>query len=162
MSLERHHGGWVIMMSVILSFMLAVMPLPLWATIWRPEWALMVLSYWCIAIPQRVGVATGWFVGLIHDVLSDTLLGQHALSFCLISYINVKFHRRLRLFPIWQQAVGIGGLIAISGLLNAWIRSMVGHAQLSWSLFYPAVTSMLLWPWIFIILRDMRRTYRVF
>ncbi|MDM8559574.1 rod shape-determining protein MreD [Candidatus Parabeggiatoa sp. HSG14] len=162
MSLEPHHGGWVIVLSFLVSFMLAIMPLPAWATVWRPDWIALVLTYWCIAVPQRVGVASGWFVGLIHDVLSDTLLGQHALTLCIIAFISVKLHRRIRLFPRWQQVMGVFGLITASQLLNAGISSIVGNPLLEWSFIYPAITSCGLWPWVFIILRDMRRTYQVY
>ena len=103
MSLERHHGGWIIVLSFVVSFMLAIMPLPSWASLWRPDWVALVLIYWCIAIPQRIGIATGWLVGLTSDVLNETLLGQQALSLCLIAYISVKLHRRIRLFPLWQN-----------------------------------------------------------
>jgi rod shape-determining protein MreD len=162
MNLEQHHGGWVIILSFVLSFMLAIMPLPAWATVWRPDWVAMVLIYWCIAVPQRVGVATGWFVGVIHDVLNDTLLGQHALSLSLIAYINVKMHRQMRLFPRWRQALWMFLFLTMSQGLGAWIRSILGHPQVGWSFIYPAITSMILWPWLFVILRDMRRNYRVY
>ena len=68
--MERHHGGWVIILSFIFGLMLAIMPLPAWAVAWRPDWAAMILIYWCIAIPQRVGVTTGWLVGIFLDVLN--------------------------------------------------------------------------------------------
>ncbi|HAI69407.1 MAG TPA: rod shape-determining protein MreD [Gammaproteobacteria bacterium] len=162
MSLERHHGGWVIIVSFIFSFMLAVMPLPPWAVFWRPDWVAMVLIYWCIAIPQRIGVTTGWFVGIIHDVLSDTLLGQHALTFTLIAYLSVRLHRQLRLFPWWQQSIGVFVFLAISQLPSVWIRSILGYPQEGWGVIYSATTTMILWRWLFIRLRDLRRTYRVF
>ena len=161
MSSERHHGGWVILLSFIFSFMLAIIPLPGWATAWRPDWVALVLIYWCIAIPQRVGVATGWFVGLIYDVLRDTLLGQHALSLCFIAYVSVKWHRQVRLFPLWQQAIGVFGLLTFTHLVEAWFYKMLGHSQLESAFIYPALISTILWPWVFVILRDMRRTYRV-
>lgn len=162
MALEKHQGGWVITFTFIISFMLAVMPLPSWATTWRPAWVAMVLIYWCIATPQRVGVATGWFSGIIHDVLSDTLLGQHALGLTLIAYISLKLHQRVRIFPVWQQAFGVGVLVAINQFLDLWIRGMIGYPPTNWSFLYPALTSLLLWPWVFIILRDMRRNYQVY
>ena len=162
MSLERHHGGWVIVLSFMVSFMLAIMPLPSWATLWRPDWVALVLIYWCIAIPQRVGITTGWLVGLIRDVLNETLLGQQALSLCLIAYISVRLHRRIRLFPLWQQSIGVLVLITGDQLLRAWIRGIQGQPLVDVSFVYPALTSMLLWPWVFILLRDLRRFYQVF
>jgi rod shape-determining protein MreD len=161
MSSERHHGGWVIVLSFVVSFMLAIMPLPGWATVWRPDWVALVLIYWCIAIPQRVGIATGWLVGITRDVLNETLLGQQALGLCLIAYISVRLHRRIRLFPLWQQSMGVFVLITGDQLLRAWIRGIQGQPLVDVSFIYPALTSMLLWPWIFILLRDLRRFYQV-
>ncbi len=159
---ERSHGGWVIILSFIFGFMLAVMPLPAWATAWRPDWVVMILIYWCLALPQRVGVATGWLVGVVHDVLNDTLLGQHALVFSLIAYVSVKLHRQVRLFPVWQQAIIVFIFITINQLLGLWIRSIFDNSEMMGSFLYPALTSAFLWPWLFIILRDLRRNYRVF
>ncbi|ALG69168.1 rod shape-determining protein MreD [Beggiatoa leptomitoformis] len=162
MSLEKHHGGWVLFVTFSVSLMLAIIPLPGWAVIWRPDWVALVLVYWCIAIPQRVGVATGWVIGILYDVLSDTLLGQHALILSFLAYLSVKLHRQVRVFPWWQQALFAGSMVAISELLEAWIRGAIGHPTVGWTFIYPAITSIVLWPWIFIILRDMRRTYQVF
>ncbi|MBE9562247.1 MAG: rod shape-determining protein MreD [Proteobacteria bacterium] len=158
----RPHGTWVIVLSFLFSFMLTIMPLPSWASAWRPDWVAMVLIYWCIAIPHRVGVATGWSVGIIHDILSDTLLGQNALSLCIIAFISVKLHLQIRLLPRLQQAVSVLGLVIINKLLSSWIYSIFTDFQIGWSVVFAAITSMILWPWLFVILRDMRRTYRVF
>ncbi|MDM8569129.1 rod shape-determining protein MreD [Thiotrichales bacterium HSG1] len=158
----RPHGTWVIVLSFLFSFMLAIMPLPSWTGAWRPDWIAMVLIYWCIAIPHRVGVVTGWSVGIINDVLSDTLLGQHALCLCIIAFISVKLHLRIRLFPRLQQALAILGLVITNNLLNACIHGISTNFQINWSIIFSAITSMILWPWLFVILRDMRRTHRVF
>jgi len=161
MSLERHHGGWVIVLSFVFSFMLAILPMPAWTSAWRPDWVAMILIYWCLALPQRVGVATAWFVGIIHDVLNDTLLGQHALGFVLIGYLAVKFHQQLRLFPVWQQAIGVFGMVTLNQLLGIWIQSIFGSSQMKGSFIYPAFSSLLLWPWLFLMLRDIQRKYKV-
>ena len=163
MNVEKHHGGWVILLSFIFSFMLAIIPLPIWATIWRPDWVEMVLIYWCLAIPQRIGIISAWSIGIIYDVLHNSLLGQHALFFSVIAYVSIKLHRQIRLFPLWQQAIVIFGLVTITHLLNIIINSILGHPPLVLvSFIYEGLSSMLLWPWLFIILRDMRRTYNVY
>jgi rod shape-determining protein MreD len=163
MNVEKHHGGWVILLSFIFSFMLAIIPLPIWATVWRPDWVEMVLIYWCLAIPQRIGIMTAFHIGIIYDVLHNSLLGQHALFFSFIAYVSIKLHRQIRLFPLWQQAIVIFGLITITHLFNIIINTILGHPPLVViSFIYEGLTSMLLWPWLFIILRDMRRTYNVY
>jgi len=161
MSLEKHHGGWVIIVSFIAGLLLTIMPLPLWAKAWRPDWVAMILIYWCIALPQRVGVATGWLVGVIQDVLTDTLLGQHALTLHLIAFISVKSHRRMRISTFWQQSFWIFIMILVSQAVHTWIHAMLGYPPRDWSFLYPAFSSAILWTWIFIILRDVRRAYQV-
>ena len=161
MSLKNGHGTWVILFSFCFAFVLAILPLPTWADLWRPEWVAMVLIYWCVALPHRVGITVGWSIGLIHDVLSDTLLGQHALVFCVISYFGVALHQQIRIFPIFQQTIVVGILIIITQLPEIWIRGVLGYPQLGWEFFYPSIVSMILWHWIFVILRDIRRTYGV-
>ncbi len=158
----RPHGTWVIVLSFIFSFMLSIMPLPIWASAWRPDWVAMVLIYWCIALPHRTGIVTGWSVGIIHDVLNNTLLGQHALSLCIIAYISVRLHLRIRLFSRLQQAISIFGLIIINQSLSIWIYNIFTNFHMDWSVIFSAISSMILWPWLFVILRDMRRSHRVF
>ena len=76
----KHHGGGVILLTFVIALLLTVIPLPDWARYLRPDWVGLVLIYWCMALPERVGVTTGWFMGLLVDLLTGTVLGQHALS----------------------------------------------------------------------------------
>ncbi len=161
MSLDRHHGGWVIVLSFVFSFMLAILPMPAWASAWRPDWVAMILIYWCLVLPQRVGVGIAWFVGIIHDVLNDTLLGQHAFGFVLIAYLAVKFHQQMRLFPVWQQAIGVFGMVVLNQFLGIWIQSIFGSSQMRGSFIFPAFSSLLLWLWLFLILENIKRKYKV-
>jgi rod shape-determining protein MreD len=161
MNLKRHHGGWVIVLSFLVSFILTIIPLPAWIMAWRPDWSALILVYWCLAIPQRVGIISGWLVGLILDVLHDSLLGQHGLTHSLIAYITIRLHRRFRLYPLWQQAMGIFILMTFNQLFQLGIQGIWANVHLDRSLFYSATISMILWPWLFILLRDLRRTYHV-
>ena len=75
---SRQHGGGVIAFTFIIALLLTVIPLPEGLRFLRPDWVGLVLIYWCMALPHRVGVASGWFMGLMVDLLTGTLLGQHA------------------------------------------------------------------------------------
>lgn len=161
MTLIRHHAGWVIVLSFVTAFLLTILPLPDWAGPFRPEWAALVLIYWCMALPQRVGVGVGWLAGLFLDVLKGALLGQYALSLALIAYVVLKLHRRIRVFPLWQQAFSILTLLALGQLLVAWSDGIAGRPPKDWLYWAPSVTGMLLWPWVFVVLRDVRRRFRV-
>jgi rod shape-determining protein MreD len=154
-------GGVSVYTSFLIAILLAVMPLPAWAEPFRPDWVGLVLIYWCMAAPERVSVGTGWVVGLILDVLYGSLFGLHALGKALIAFLTIKLHLKLRMFPRWQQAVAVMALLLLNQLLVLWIRGMVGKAPASISYWTPSVVGMVIWPWLFVILRDVRRRFKV-
>lgn len=154
-------GTGVISTTLIVALVLTLLPLPEWAQPFRPQWYTLALIYWCVALPQRVGVGTGWALGLIVDTLTGSLLGQHALSLSLIAFLCVKLHLRVRVFPLWQQSLTVLTLLALERLLSLWVMGATGYPTPPLLYWAPALVSMLLWPWVFIILRDIRRRFGV-
>lgn len=161
MSLNKHQGGWVIVFSFVIAMMLMAMPLPEWAICWRPSWVAIVLIYWCMALPDRVGIGIGWVLGLLLDVQQGTVLGQNALGLAIIAYITLISFQRMRMYPLTQQAVLVCLYLLLYELISLWIRSIMGAPPDNWTYWMPAFSSMLLWPWLFIVLRDLRRKYLV-
>ena len=161
MAAHNHHGGWVIVASFAIALMLVALPLPGWAQTLRPEWVVLVLIYWCLAIPQRFGIGLSWLAGLFVDVMTGTLLGQHALAYAVVAYVVLKLHQRIRVFPVWQQALLVFVLVLLAQLLTLWIKGAIDRVPDSWTYWLPSVTSTLLWPWVFMLMRDIRRRFRV-
>jgi rod shape-determining protein MreD len=155
--MRARRGFWAILASFALAMLLTAVPLPDWAGPWRPAWIALVLGYWNVALPERVGVGIAWFVGLLTDVLLGTLLGQHALGYAILAYLLVRSHKRIRMFPLAQQAVFFGGAMFVAYLIMLWVRLLIGLPSLPWHYWLPCLTSVLFWPWVFVILRDVRR-----
>ncbi len=144
-------------LTLMLAFMLAALPLPDSLQAWRPAWVALVLIYWCIAIPERIGVFTAWSVGILLDVLHGSILGQHALGLAFVAYVALLYHQRIRVFPLFQQSLVVGSLVF---LYQAWmltIYNLLGTRAYSTLYLVGALISALLWPWVFIVLRDIRR-----
>lgn len=139
------------------AILLSIMPGPTWAEPFRPDWVGLVLIYWCMAIPNRVGVGTGWALGLVMDVLYGSLLGLHALAKGIVAFVAVRFHPQLRMFPRWQQAVAVLVLLLLNQVFVIWVRGAIGSAPESIGYWTPSIVGLLVWPWLFIILRDIRR-----
>ena len=158
---SRHHGGGVIIFTFIVALLLTVVPLPDSVRYLRPDWVGLVLIYWCMALPDRVGVTTGWFVGLMVDMLTGTLLGQHALSLTIVAWLTQKFHQRLRLVPVWQQSLTILVLLVLHQLLALWISRIIGRPGAPWFFWMPSGLGMIIWPLVHSTLRGMRRGFRV-
>ncbi len=150
---------WVIAIftSMIVAFLLASIPLPDWANNWRPAWVAMVLFYWCLAMPERLGVINAWVIGLLLDVMQSTLLGQHALGLAFVAYIALLYHQRIRVFPMFQQALIVGSVIFLYLAWMLLIFNLLGSRAYPTSYLLGALTSSALWPWAFILLRDLRR-----
>ena len=151
----------VVIFTIIGAFMLAIMPLPDWAVEYRPDWVTLVLIYWVMAVPSRVGVTVAFFTGLLLDVSNGTLMGQHALGMVLVIYVIHIQHQRLRQASLLQQAIVIFVLLLVKQLSVLWVDGMLGRAPDSWLYFMPTITSTFLWPWTYLILRDIRRKFSI-
>jgi rod shape-determining protein MreD len=158
---QPRRGTGIILLSMLVALVLTVLPLPDAVQALRPQWYCLVLIYWCFALPERIGVGTGWALGLIVDALTGSLFGQHALSLSLIAYLCITLHLRVRIFPLWQQSLTVLALLALERLLSLWITGATGRPTPPLEYWAPALVGMLLWPWVFIILRDLRRRFRV-
>ena len=99
--------------------------------------------------------------GLFVDVITGNLLGQHALAMTVVAFVTVKVHKQVRVYPLWQQALSVFVLVALSQLLVVWVKGIIGQAPDNWVYWAPSITSALLWPWIYVVLRDVRRKFRV-
>lgn len=154
-------GGNVILFSFIAAFILSMVPLPQLLQNIRPEFILIVLIYWCIALPNRIGVGIGWLTGLFYDVSSDAILGQHALTFAILAYLAIQLHQRIRVFPVWQQALTILVFMMLQSTISLWIKGMLGDAPSFTVFILPAISTALFWPVGYFLLRQVRRYYQI-
>lgn len=161
MSEQRPQSLWVIALSFAIAFILSIVPLPVWLQWLRPEWAALVLIYWVIALPRRVGTSVAFCVGIILDVLEGATLGQNALALVVVAYFASLVYQRLRMFVLWQQAMMVFILIGINQLVCQWVHSLSPLGERSLAFLLPAVASALFWPWVFIGLRHYRRQFQV-
>lgn len=161
MKFSKPQGMGVVAMSFLLALILMIIPLPEWARLLRPEWVSLVLIYWLLALPHRIGLGIAWSMGLLMDVMRDTLLGQHALALVIIAFIVIHVHQRLRLFPLWQQSMVIFLLLLIQTVIIFWIKGVIGEAPDFWYILLPALMSAVFWSVVFVLLRHVRRLYKV-
>lgn len=150
MRLTANHTNSTIILSIVVAMALRVIPWPRDTLVFNPDWVLLVVIYWCLISPERFGIGSAWFVGLLTDVLTGQLLGQYALSYAVAAYITVRLHRRLRVFPFPQQMLVVLGLSLLSQLLIYWSQSIQGLPRISSTVWIPSLVGVLLWPVIFV------------
>lgn len=160
--MTRSSGSWVIILTFIGALILSALPMVESLQWWRPEWGILVLFYWIVALPQRVGMGIGWLLGILLDVLEGGLLGMNALALTIAAYFVLLFYQRLRMYNWFQQSLFVFILVAMNQVLSLWIKGILGVSVQSLMFLMPALVSAMIWPWIFILLRGIRRKFNVY
>ncbi len=153
-------------MAILLTFLIALIltsvPLPAGLAEWRPSWVAMTLIFWCIVLPDRVGIGSAWILGILLDVQTGALLGQNALGLSIIAYLTLRMHKQIRVFPLLQQSVVICFYLLLLEFFTLWIRGVTGVPPQHWTFWAPAASSMLLWPLLFYTMNAVRHKYKAF
>jgi len=155
------HNGVIILLTLLVALMASIMPLPLSVDAFRPDWVLIVLIYWCMALPGRVNIITAWVMGFLLDVLLGSVLGVHAAAMAISVYIVAENFQKIRNFSIWQQALITGVLAALYHLVVFWLQRFLIDVTFLTSYLYPVITTIILWPWVFYLLRKTRRHFSI-
>ena len=155
------HNGIIIVLTLLIALIASITPLPLSIDAFRPDWVLVVLLYWCLALPAKVNVISAWLMGFLLDVLLGSVLGVHAAAMALTVYIVAENFQKIRNFSVWQQALIVGVLAALYHLLVFWFQRFLTDAVFLPSYLYPVLTTIVLWPWAFLLLRKVRRHFKI-
>ena len=113
---------------------------------WVPDLLAVVLVFWTVHQPQRVGIGAAFVFGLLMDVHQGALLGQNALAYTVLSFFAISMHRRLLWFPVLSQALQVLPLFAAAHLVEISLRMLVGGAFPGWSLLLSPLLEAALWP----------------
>ena len=126
--------------------------LPLGRVPWMPDLMALVLVFWNVHQPLRVGVGMAFMFGLGMDVHQSSLLGQHALSYTALSFAATMIHRRLLWFTVPSQALQVLPLFAVAHAVELLIRMVGGGIFPGWIILMAPVLESVLWPLASILL----------
>ncbi len=157
MVLVKSQHSSVIYITLLFAILLMLVPLPDTLRYARPEWVVMTLIYWAMALPQRVSIGVAWLTGLVMDVVTGGILGIHAFAYALVIYLVGRLHLQIRQYPLWQQAFIILSLV----FLVHFIVMLSAPINFSWNHWLTVLSSTLVWPIVYAVLRKMRRSFQV-
>ncbi|WP_133479245.1 rod shape-determining protein MreD [Cognatilysobacter segetis] len=152
----RSYPRWTLYASLAVALLLGLLPLPGALQPMRPFWIGLVLAYWLIEDPDRVGLGFAFLLGLVGDIVDGGLLGEQALRLVILAFIVQRFRARLRFFPVSQQALTIGALLVNDRIVSAGLHLALGEPTLPWAYWAAPAIGMLLWPLVFLILDALR------
>lgn len=158
-------GGWVILLTLAGAMVLAVVHLPetwpQWLGWLRPAWVALVVFYWVMELPHRIGLISAWVVGVLVDVLLGEPLGLNGALLAAVTYVGWRFYERLRMYSVIQQAAVVGVLVLGAELLRGVVLELTGARPFSWGLIGPAAVSLVAWPFVAALLDGLRRRMQV-
>ncbi|MEZ5478850.1 MAG: rod shape-determining protein MreD [Thiolinea sp.] len=144
-NIPRFTGAvWV---TMLLGVLLNNLPLSTEWELWNPDWVALALVNWALVLRQNSSLFMAFFMGLLTDALSSSLMGQFAFGYTLVTYFTVRLGLRMTPEAFIQQFALIFIVIGLFMLLNLWIRGVTGHAdEEGLSYWAPLVSSLLIWP----------------
>lgn len=154
--IQRPVSNTFIALSIFAALLLNGLP---WEGIWlllRPDFVAMVLLYWCMHKPWRVGIGMSWGVGILADVADASLFGQHALAYAVLAFGGVVLSRRLRMFDLRHQTAQVGGILTLTYAVYALVHWQV-NGYVVWPYFLGCLISTLLWAPLSIMLQAMQQ-----
>lgn len=155
--MTRSRHPWALPVSLLVALLLGLLPLPPSLQPLRPYWLALVVAYWVIEDPERVGLGVVFLAGVLADLVFGSLLGEQALRLVVMSFILQRFRARLRFFPLWQQALAIGGLLLNDRIVTGALHVFLGIQTLPRSFWLAPLVGMILWPPVFLLLAAMRQ-----
>ena len=154
--MSRARNGWVLPVSLLLALLLGLVPMPGVLQPLRPYWLALVLAYWALEAPDKVGWGVAFLLGLLADLAFGGLLGEQALRLVVLTFILERFRARLRFFPMSQQALAIGGLLVNDRVVAMAVHLVLGEVQLPWSFWAAPLVGMVLWAPLHLVLDTLR------
>ncbi|OOF71277.1 rod shape-determining protein MreD [Rodentibacter caecimuris] len=148
-------------LAIFCFFIIAlVMELAPWPTNFqdfKPSWLVLVLLYWVLAIPNKVSIGWAFILGLVWDLVLGSILGIHSLVLAIAFYFIAKNYLILRNLSLWFQSVLVVFFIFSIRLMIFLIEFLINNAYFNWQEIWGALASGILWPWVFLFMRKIRR-----
>jgi len=123
----------------------------------KPDFVALVVLYWCIEAPRKIGFLAAWLLGLTMDVADGTLFGQHALAYTILAFAGIVLHRRVRMFAITPQVLHVIPLLLMNDLIVLGIRVLAGAEFPGFRYFIGSFVGGALWPVMGALFRLPRR-----
>lgn len=156
------HNYWIIWVTLFSGLLLQIIPWTSSFYVLKPHWLMLITIYWIIALPHRVGIWTAFLIGLILDLFSGTVLGVHAFIFSIIGYLAIFRFQLIRNLALWQQAFIILALSLIYDLL-LFLFEIILYRMITISplIFLSSCLDGIIWGWLFLLLRQIRRSFAI-
>jgi rod shape-determining protein MreD len=152
---------WWFIGTLVFALLSMLVPLPGVLEPFKPYWPALFLLYWSLESEDRVSLGLAFAIGLLADLLNGVLLGEQALRLCALVFIALRFRSRLRFFPMWQLTLAVLALLLNDRILLLIVRVLAGASLPPASWWISPFVGAALWPFLFLLLDDLRARLRI-
>ncbi len=142
-----------VLLSLISALCLNILPWGTWH--WVPDWMALTLLFWVSREYRMLGFGVAFVCGLLMDVHDGTVMGEHALSYCLLTYAALLLSKRLPSFDMWSQVLQIWPVLLVAQTVTMLVRVFFGGHFPGWTVALIAPTlAAAIWPvvvWVLLI-----------
>ena len=146
-----------IWLTILVVWLFSLLPWRSWEP--APDLLLLVIAYWCLNEPHRVGIVTAFSFGLLMDVHDGSLLGVHSLTYTLAAYGTLLLSRRLQRFNSVVQCIHMLPVFIIAKSSSRLIEGWLAGEWLGWGWLWSALLMALLWPLVDVVLQMPQRRH---
>lgn len=143
--------------TLVTALLVNLLPWSGWWLWVKPDFVALVVLYWCIVQPRKIGFTAACLLGLLMDVADGSLLGQHALAYSVLAYAGIVLHRRVQQFSITPQVLHVIPLLLVNDLIIIVIRMLAGSDFPGYQYFIGSFIGGALWPALSILLKLPQR-----
>ena len=149
----------IILITIILGLFISLITLPL--GYYAPEWMLLIVIYWAIALPSNNKLFLAFLTGIIVDIVYGQVLGISSLFYVLLVYIILRLYNSLRYMTIAQQAVVLFIFIFLKQHLLVWAYYIIDRNIDYQAFLIGSIVTASIWPLIYYALRFIRRKFNI-
>ncbi|MGH8156843.1 MAG: rod shape-determining protein MreD [Rhodanobacter sp.] len=161
MNRQQRLSLWWFIGTLVFALLSMLVPLPGVLEPFKPYWPALFLLYWSLESEDRVTLGLAFAIGLGADLLNGVVLGEQALRLCALVFIALRFRSRLRFFPMWQQTLAVLALLLNDRILLLIVRMLAGASLPPASWWISPFVGAALWPFLFLLLDDLRMRLRI-
>lgn len=151
---------WSIALSFIVGSTATIIATPQAIFYFWPDWIALIVVYWALMAPDRIGPWVGFAFGTLLEVLFVRDFGVLGFGFAMLAFAVNRTHLQLQVLSIGPQMVVVGLFIAVFKLMTGWLYGLTGDFAMTSEYWYSIIGCVLAWPFVFILLQELRSPTR--
>lgn len=151
-----------IILSLFMAFSLVIFPLPASISFLRPDFVLLVLTYWVVNLPNRAGVVLAFIVGIFYDLLAGSAFGVMGLTMSIVAFFAINMRMRLRVLRFSQHFFLIFLLLLISQFVHLCFQLILKQPPLGPTYWLSCIISTMCWPFVCNLLNNYQRIFNIY